>query len=137
MAESINCQYTLREWAPLTDLFSKLPNKIQSGLFHHDIKLTCVNVLLEFVALGTNVGVVYWYDRKKRDMQQLRCQVIRRVYKLNLKRNKFICVEFQFTDTCYQSNIHCGLYAGLWQRRRFNKYISNTQITPREFTRNA
>ncbi|CAG9816312.1 unnamed protein product [Phaedon cochleariae] len=64
----------LREWAPLTELFSKLPAKTQTGIFFQDIKLTCVDVLPEFLALGTNVGVVYWYDRKKRDMQRLRCE---------------------------------------------------------------
>ncbi|KAF2882582.1 hypothetical protein ILUMI_23599 [Ignelater luminosus] len=65
---------TLREWAPLTDLFNRLPAKVQNGLFTYDIKLTCVDVLPEFLALGTNFGLVYWYDRKKRDLQKLRCE---------------------------------------------------------------
>ncbi|KAJ8922325.1 hypothetical protein NQ315_004268 [Exocentrus adspersus] len=64
----------LREWAPLTDLFAKLPTKSQNGLFQQEIKLTCVDVLPEFLALGTNIGVVYWYDRKKKDIQRLRCE---------------------------------------------------------------
>lgn len=66
---------TLREWAPLTDLFNRLPAKVQNGLFTYDIKLTCVDVLPEFLALGTNFGLVYWYDRKKKDLQKLRCEV--------------------------------------------------------------
>lgn len=66
---------TLREWAPLTDLFNRLPSKSQSGLFYHDVKLTCVDVLSEFIALGTNLGIVYWYDRKSKNLQRLRCEV--------------------------------------------------------------
>ncbi|EEZ99531.1 WD repeat-containing protein CG11141-like Protein [Tribolium castaneum] len=69
------CEYNnLKEWAPLTDLFSKLPTKVQNGLFTQDVKLTCLDVLPEFLALGTNVGLVYWYDRKKKDLQRLRCE---------------------------------------------------------------
>ncbi|VEN41927.1 unnamed protein product [Callosobruchus maculatus] len=64
----------IREWAPLTDLFAKLPSKSQSGIFQQEIKLTCVDVLPEFIALGTNIGIVYWYDRKKKEMQRLRCE---------------------------------------------------------------
>ncbi|KAG5880173.1 hypothetical protein JTB14_001663 [Gonioctena quinquepunctata] len=64
----------LREWAPLTELFAKLPTKTQHGIFFQDIKLTCVDILPEFMALGTNVGIVYWFDRRKRDMQRLRCE---------------------------------------------------------------
>ncbi|KAF5296060.1 hypothetical protein FQA39_LY12682 [Lamprigera yunnana] len=64
----------LREWAPLSDLFNKLPAKAQSGIFTYDIKLTCVDVLPEFIALGTNFGLVYWYNRKTKDLQKLRCE---------------------------------------------------------------
>lgn len=71
-ASSINI---LREWAPLTDLFSKLPTRIQNGIFNQEVQLTCVDVLPEFIALGTNVGVVYWYNRKKNDLERLRCEV--------------------------------------------------------------
>lgn len=63
----------LREWAPLTDLFDKLPTKT-GGIFSQDIKLTCLDVLSEFLALGTNVGVIFWYDRKRKDLQRLRCE---------------------------------------------------------------
>lgn len=72
----------LREWAPLTDLFNKLPTRFQNGIFNQEIQLTCVDILPEFIALGTNVGVVYWYNRRKKDLQRLRCEV--RIYKLVL-----------------------------------------------------
>lgn len=65
----------LREWSPLSDLFNLLPTKSQSGLFYYDVKLTCVDVLPEFLALGTNLGIVYWYDRKNQNLQRLRCEV--------------------------------------------------------------
>lgn len=66
---------TLREWEPLTSLFSQLPTRAQHGIFSFDIKLTCVDILPEHIALGTNFGLVYWYDRKKKDIQKLRCEV--------------------------------------------------------------
>lgn len=75
MAVSPNTSNVLREWSPLTDLFSKLPTRTQNGIFNQEVQLTCVDVLPEFIALGTNVGVVYWYNRKKKDLQRLRCEV--------------------------------------------------------------
>lgn len=65
----------LREWAPLSDLFNRLPSKTPVGLFFQDVKMTCVDVLTEFIAVGTNLGIVYWYDRKNKDLQRLRCEV--------------------------------------------------------------
>ncbi|KAF5295886.1 hypothetical protein FQR65_LT10374 [Abscondita terminalis] len=64
----------LREWAPLSDLFNRLPAKAQSGIFTYDIRLTCVDVLPEFIALGTNFGLVYWYNRRTKDLEKLRCE---------------------------------------------------------------
>lgn len=66
---------TLREWAPLSDVFNKLPSKIQNGIFPQDVKVTCIDALSDFLVLGTNVGIVYWYDRKKKNLQRLRCEV--------------------------------------------------------------
>lgn len=65
----------LREWAPLTGLLQQIPLKAQRGLFTHDLSLTCVDALPEFIAVGTNLGLVYWYNRKKGDLQRLRCEV--------------------------------------------------------------
>ncbi|XP_069698641.1 tectonin beta-propeller repeat-containing protein 2 isoform X2 [Periplaneta americana] len=64
----------LREWAPLTHLLQQIPLKAQRGLFTHDLNLTCVDTLPEFIAVGTNLGLVYWYNRKKGDLQRLRCE---------------------------------------------------------------
>jgi hypothetical protein len=65
----------LREWAPLTDLLQQIPLRAQRGLFTHNLNLTCVDTLPEFIAVGTNLGLVYWYNRKTGDLQRLRCEV--------------------------------------------------------------
>lgn len=76
MAENvIEADVILQEWAPMSDVLNKIPTKTQIGIFHHDVNLTCVDILPEFIALGSNSGIVYWYDRKKKDMQRLRCEV--------------------------------------------------------------
>ncbi|XP_066151162.1 WD repeat-containing protein CG11141 [Euwallacea fornicatus] len=72
MAEYQNAKI-LREWAPLTNLFEKLPTKT-GGIFSQDIKLTCVDALSDFLVLGTNVGIIFWFNRKRNDLQRLRCE---------------------------------------------------------------
>ncbi|XP_060519707.1 WD repeat-containing protein CG11141 [Cylas formicarius] len=64
---------TLKEWAPLTELFNLLPTKT-NGIFSKDITLTSIDVLPEFLALGTNVGIVYWFDRNLKKLQKLYCE---------------------------------------------------------------
>ncbi|XP_043252991.1 WD repeat-containing protein CG11141 [Colletes gigas] len=64
----------LREWAPLANLLQQIPAKIQNGLFTHNINFTCIDALPEFLAIGTNHGLVYWYNREKQDLQRLRCE---------------------------------------------------------------
>lgn len=66
--------YSLREWAPMTELLNLLPTKTNK-IFSQDIKLSCIDILPDFLALGTNVGIVYWYDRKRKILQRLRCEV--------------------------------------------------------------
>ncbi|XP_046400254.1 WD repeat-containing protein CG11141 isoform X2 [Ischnura elegans] len=65
---------TLREWTPMSRLLQKIPLKAQRGLFTHDLNLTCVDCLPDYLVLGTNVGLVYWYDRRKDELQRLRCE---------------------------------------------------------------
>ncbi|KAL6265330.1 hypothetical protein P5V15_002131 [Pogonomyrmex californicus] len=66
----------LREWAPLAVLLQQIPAKIQNGIFTQDISFTCIDALTEFIAIGTNHGLVYWYNREKQDLQRLRCENI-------------------------------------------------------------
>lgn len=91
----------LREWAPLTGLLQQIPLKAQRGLFTHDLSLTCVDALPEFIAVGTNLGLVYWYNRKKGDLQRLRCEVSllivnvrRQIYKMVLRGNSICSLLF-------------------------------------------
>ncbi|KAL0118876.1 hypothetical protein PUN28_009481 [Cardiocondyla obscurior] len=64
----------LREWAPLAVLLQQIPAKVQNGIFTQDISFTCIDALTEFIAIGTNQGLVYWYNRQKQDLQRLRCE---------------------------------------------------------------
>ncbi|XP_022123297.2 WD repeat-containing protein CG11141 [Pieris rapae] len=64
----------VREWTPCSHILSLIPPKIQNGIFSNELCLTCVDAVSEYIALGTNVGLVYWYDRKKGNIQRLRCE---------------------------------------------------------------
>lgn len=64
----------MREWAPLAVLLQQIPAKMQNGIFTQDISFTCIDALTEFIAIGTNHGLVYWYNREKQDLQRLRCE---------------------------------------------------------------
>jgi hypothetical protein len=65
----------LREWGPMYELLSRIPLKAQKGLVTLDLKLTCVAAAAEFLAIGTNVGLVYWYNRKLDLLERLKTQV--------------------------------------------------------------
>ncbi|XP_043484940.1 WD repeat-containing protein CG11141 isoform X2 [Leptopilina heterotoma] len=69
----------LREWAPLATLLQRLPAKIQNGLFSQNINFTCIDVLSEFIAIGTNHGLVYWFNRENGEIQKLRCENVNTV----------------------------------------------------------
>ncbi|XP_053670155.1 WD repeat-containing protein CG11141 [Anopheles nili] len=61
----------LREWSPLVELVNKIPTSVQRGLLFHDVSITCIDLVEEFIALGTNVGLVFWYDRKNGSIERL------------------------------------------------------------------
>lgn len=65
----------LREWSILNDVLAKVPAKLQRGIFYSDVNLTCVDVLTDFIALGTDVGIVFWYNRCNGNMIRLKCEV--------------------------------------------------------------
>nr|XP_019542857.2 WD repeat-containing protein CG11141 [Aedes albopictus] len=64
----------LREWAPLVNLVNKIPASVQRGLLFHDVSITCMDVVDEFVALGSNVGIVFWYNRKSGSVERLQTE---------------------------------------------------------------
>lgn len=63
----------LKEFAPLTHILRHIPQQAQKGLNKIDIRLTCISVVPEYVAIGSNVGLLYLYDRHKNSMQKLKC----------------------------------------------------------------
>ncbi|PSN53774.1 hypothetical protein C0J52_06251 [Blattella germanica] len=101
----------LREWAPLTGLLQQIPLKAQRGLFTHDLSLTCVDTLPEFIAVGTNLGLVYWYSRKKGDLQRLRCEHLSK--SVELLNEKYEIVQLSYSQqlllvsTLYRSIVCC------------------------------
>lgn len=82
----------LREWAPLSMLLQQIPAKIQNGIFTQDINFTCIAALTEFIAIGTNRGLIYWYNREKQDLQRLRCEV----YENLLQTSSLVQKRMQF-----------------------------------------
>lgn len=80
--ESVDIR-NLREWSPQTDVFHKIPLKIQKGFFFQELNVTCVDALPDFVALGTDAGIIYWYNRQNGDVQKLRTEVMQIHYIVN------------------------------------------------------
>ena len=52
-----------REYEELTHMLASLPSKMIQGLSTADVVLTSIDVTFECIAVGTNVGLVYLYDR--------------------------------------------------------------------------
>jgi len=68
----------LREYNTLSSLYSAIPKTIGSSIFSpgQEFVWTCVDVSEEFIAVGTNVGQLFLYDRNKGVVQhQLSSQV--------------------------------------------------------------
>lgn len=70
---------SLREYAPLDSLFRLLPKKAQRVLAlsqsNIDVELTCVDASSEFIVLGSNISIVYVFDRQEQQLAKLRCEV--------------------------------------------------------------
>lgn len=75
MEASADLVRSLREWSPLTDVFAKIPLKVQKGFFFNDLNVTCIDALDDYLALGTDAGIVYWYNRLNGNVQKLRTEV--------------------------------------------------------------
>lgn len=87
----------VREWTPCSHILSLIPPRIQNGLFSSELCLTCVDAVSEYIALGTNVGLVYWYDRKKGNIQRLRCEV--RNVSLDCKQGRYVVSQLLLSLT--------------------------------------
>ena len=67
--------YAIREWAPLTDVIERIPTRINRGLFPADLNITCLDAVEDFIALGTDAGMVFWYNRQTGQIQKLKSEV--------------------------------------------------------------
>uniref|UniRef100_A0A1I8N152 HPS5-like beta-propeller domain-containing protein n=1 Tax=Musca domestica TaxID=7370 RepID=A0A1I8N152_MUSDO len=71
--------YAIREWAPLTDVFDRIPTRISRGLFPADLNITCIDAIEEFIALGSDAGIVFWYNRYSGQIQKLKSENTSRI----------------------------------------------------------
>jgi len=57
----------LREYNTLSDLYSAIPKTIKSSMFSpgQEFLWTCIDVSEEYIAVGTSVGPLFLYDRRK------------------------------------------------------------------------
>lgn len=81
--------YSIREWAPLTDVVDRIPTRINRGLFPADLNITCIDAVEEFFALGTDAGMVFWYNRETGQIQKLKAEVRKGFVKLNFPKRRF------------------------------------------------
>ncbi|XP_078316066.1 tectonin beta-propeller repeat-containing protein 2-like isoform X2 [Crassostrea virginica] len=62
-----------KEHRSLDYLLSQIPRRAQKGLLTTcDLVLRCVDASPDYIALGTNVGVIYLFDRKKELIDRLK-----------------------------------------------------------------
>jgi len=66
---------SIREWAPLTEIIEQIPARLQRGFFPANLNLTCVDATEEFLAIGSDAGIVFWYNRYTGEMQKLKAEV--------------------------------------------------------------
>jgi hypothetical protein len=65
----------LQEFAPLSYILNRIPTKAQKGFSTIKIELISIDVTKEYVALGSNIGLIFMFDRKKEILQRLNCDV--------------------------------------------------------------
>lgn len=66
----------LKEFEPLTDILSHIPQKVQRGLKtnYEPLELTALDANQYFIALGSNIGTVFLFDRAKQEIQRLKSE---------------------------------------------------------------
>lgn len=89
----------LREWYSINDVLQKIPSKIQKGLFLHELNVTCVDAVCEFLVFGSDVGIVFWYNRKNRKIQELRTEVYDSHFTYNTAGRKQKKKSFAISET--------------------------------------
>lgn len=65
-----------KEHGHLDYLLSQIPKKAQKGmLMQCDLNLLSLDANENFIALGSNVGVIFLYNRKSKELERLRTHV--------------------------------------------------------------
>ncbi|XP_054724762.1 tectonin beta-propeller repeat-containing protein 2-like [Uloborus diversus] len=62
----------LQEFPLESDFLKHIPARAQRGLTTFDLVLSCLDVDGSYIALGSNVGIVYLFDRKRGCLQKLK-----------------------------------------------------------------
>ncbi|EDW74602.1 uncharacterized protein Dwil_GK22008 [Drosophila willistoni] len=70
---------SIREWAPLSDIIDLIPARQQRGFFPSNLNITCMDGTDNYLALGSDGGIVFWYNRQTGDMQKLKTEVATRI----------------------------------------------------------
>lgn len=65
----------LREYSSVSYCLNKIPLKVRRGLSIVEVQFKCFDVVEEFIAIGTNIGVIYWCNRKTNEIERLRPEV--------------------------------------------------------------
>lgn len=73
-SSTCSIELNLREYSSMNYLLKQIPKKGQKGLNVFNIELTCVASCVEFIILGSNVGIIYLYDRREHHLIRLRCE---------------------------------------------------------------
>ena len=72
-AASRQCRF--REHGRLTEMLGLFPTQTQKGIFGTRIEYTCIDVIPEYIVVGTDVGIILLYDRVFHQMHKLDCKV--------------------------------------------------------------
>ena len=65
----------LGEYSSMRYCLNEIPQRVRRGLSIVDVHFTCFDVTEEFIVIGTNIGVIYWSNRKTNELKRLRPQV--------------------------------------------------------------
>uniref|UniRef100_A0A6P4FH71 WD repeat-containing protein CG11141 n=1 Tax=Drosophila rhopaloa TaxID=1041015 RepID=A0A6P4FH71_DRORH len=92
---------SIREWAPLTEVIDHIPARLQRGFFPANLNLTCVDATEEFLAVGSDAGIVFWYNRHTGEMQKLKAEVATRITCVRIVNS----VEFMVAAGCANGQV--------------------------------
>ncbi|KAH8373116.1 hypothetical protein KR009_012125 [Drosophila setifemur] len=92
---------SIREWAPLTDLIDRIPARLQRGFFAANLNLTCVDASEEFLAVGSDAGIIFWHNRRSGEMQKLKAEVATRITCVRIVNS----VEFMVAAGCANGQV--------------------------------